>query len=422
MSRRNGSGGGITVIIGIVFLIFACVVAAAIVYYALQNRQGNTTTEIPATIPVAQLPTAEPTNPLLATNTPAATPEREAIVTVDTESSSIFLTETAVAAEQREEEEQVFLTQTRPFIPTNTPRPTNTAVVVATTAPLATQTPIATTIPTQGPTNAWEGAYFANQDLLDPPQYYRQEQFINFDWGTGSPGNGLPNDNFSVRWERVIAMSPGNYRFYVRADDGVRVWLNNQLIINRWEDATDLTYTADQTISQANNAFRVEYFENIGDAQIQFWWEKIGDFPEWQGQYYSNATLNESGLALTRNDTAINFDWGEGSPANGLPVDNFSARWRRTINFNADRYRFFAEMDDGVRIYVDGKLVVEDWEAGGVRIVSGATNISQGEHIVIIEYFENVAAASIRVWWEKDVPTATPTPAPTATATVAPPP
>lgn len=409
MNERNASSGGVSLGLVVILLIFLFGAAAVILYFVFQSNRtaAEGPAVLPTTVPVAQLPTAElatATSVLQATNTPIATAEREAVSTID---NSVRLTETAVAGETKEAAGQIYLTQTRPFIPTSTPRPTNTAVPTET--PVMTATPVNTPIPTQAPVTAWEGAYFANQDLLDSPLYYRQDSIINFDWGTGSPGNGIPDDNFSVRWNKVIALSPGDYRFYVRADDGVRVWLNEQLIINRWDNATDQTYTADQNISIVNNAIRIEYFENIGDAQIQFWWEKIGDFPDWQGQYFSNATLDASGLALTRNDSSIDFDWGDGAPASGMPVDYFSARWRRTLNFNADTYRFYAEMDDGVRIYVDGKLILDDWNPGAVRTVSAATTISAGEHIVIVEYFENITAASIRVWWEKDVATATPT-------------
>ena len=411
MSRKSSSSGNSSVIVGAVLLLGICGITAVFAYFYSQTTQ-NTPVVLPTSAAVAQLPTAEPTNPLQATNTPIPIePVEGGVATVD---NSIPLTETAVSQQEQEEEAQIYLTQTRPFIPTNTPRPTNTPLPSNT--PVVTMTPSNTPLPTQVPNSAWNAEYFDNQDLSAPPLYYAVNSIIAFDWGTGSPGNGIPDDNFSARWQKTVAMSPGMHRFYVRADDGVRVWLNDQLIIDRWSEATDQTYNVDRDITAVNNTLRVEYYENIGDAQIQFWWEKLGDFTEWRGQYFTNKTLDNSGLALTRNDADINFQWGEGSPASGIPVDNFSVRWDRTINFATDRYRFFAEVDDGVRIYVDGKLIVEDWQDRGVRVVSGATNISQGDHIIIVEYYENISDAQIRVWWEKDVPTPTPTATATASA------
>ncbi len=417
MSDRRAKGGSSSVVVGAVLLLGMCGITAVFIYFYSQS-QSNVPTALPTSAVVAQIPTAAPgtsTSALQPTNTPIPTqPMGGGVATVD---NSVLLTQTAVAQEEKDEAAQVFLTQTRPFIPTSTPRPPNTAVPPAASATSAvTVAPSRTPVPTQAPNTGWGAEYFDNQNLTAPVRFYAQDPLIAFDWGTGSPGNGIPDDHFSVRWQKVQALSPGMHRFFVRADDGVRVWLNDQLIIDRWDNATDQTYSADREITAVNNNLRVEYFENVGDAQIQFWWEKIGDFTDWRGQYYNKRSFDDSALALMRNDKEINFQWGEGAPANGLPIDNFYVRWSRTLSFNPDRYRFFATVDDGVRIYVDGKLVLDDWNEQGMHTVSAATNISQGEHIIVVEYFENIGDAQVKVWWEKDVATATPTPTPTVAA------
>ena len=62
---------------------------------------------------------------------------------------------------------------------------------------------------------------------------------------------------------------------------------------------------------------------------------------------------------LTRIDNAIDFDWGEGSPGAAVPADRFSARWTRTKTYTAGTYRFSVTGDDGIRVLVDGTLVLE---------------------------------------------------------------
>ena len=429
MSGQNSAnrGGGVSVGRIVLLLVLLCGATAVI------GCQEQTPAALPTSASVAELPSAAPataTNSLIATNTPIPTQEREAIATVD---NSTAIAATAAVGAVETQQALIYLTQTRPFIPTNTPRPpssgsggsgsgsgsggSGSGSGSATSTPVVIViTPSNTAVPTQASASNWQGEYFTNKDVSGAPSFLRSDPIINFSWGTGSPFEGMPSDNFSARWTKTQAMSPGTHRFYVRADDGVRVWLNNQLIIDKWQDATDKTYTTDASISQVNNNLRVEYFEGVGDAQIQFWWERIGDFTDWRGQYYNNKTLDESGLVITRNDTAVDFQWGLGSPASGIPVDNFSVRWSRTINFEQNRYRFYATVDDGVRIYIDGNLLLNDWQDKSVRTVSAATNLSASDHIIIIEYYENESDAQIRVWWEVDMPTATPTP----TATVAP--
>ena len=63
------------------------------------------------------------------------------------------------------------------------------------------------------------------------------------------------------------------------------------------------------------------------------WWNLLTTFQGWEGRYYDNAELR-GGPALIRDGAAVNFDWGEGAPADWLPADNFSVVWTRQINFS----------------------------------------------------------------------------------------
>jgi hypothetical protein len=81
----------------------------------------------------------------------------------------------------------------------------------------------------------------------------------------------------------------------------------------------------------------------------------------WYGEYFNNSTL-AGDPALTRTDTAVLFDWGMGSPAPGVAGDNFSARWTTTRSvYIAGNYSVVAIADDGVRIWVDGQIVIDAW-------------------------------------------------------------
>ena len=102
-------------------------------------------------------------------------------------------------------------------------------------------------------------------------------------------------------------------------------------------------------------------------------------FPNWKGEYFANKTL--SGLpALTRNDAAISFDWGQGAPANGLPVDGFSVRWTRTLKFDAGVYRFSLRSDDGVRLWIDGILQIDEWHNSGGQTFTRDVQLGAGNH------------------------------------------
>jgi hypothetical protein len=83
-----------------------------------------------------------------------------------------------------------------------------------------------------------QGDYFNNADFTSQVMT-RTDATINANWGTSSPTASMQADSFSVRWTgQVMAPTSGTYSFYTRADDGVRLWVNGQLIIDRWSDRT----------------------------------------------------------------------------------------------------------------------------------------------------------------------------------------
>jgi hypothetical protein len=106
---------------------------------------------------------------------------------------------------------------------------------------------------------------------------------------------------------------------------------------------------------------------------------------------------------LIREEPQLDHNWILGSPAPNIPADNFSARWSRLIDFaEAGDYRFFAEADDGVRLYLDGWRVIDAWHTEPVTIHSGDfAGLKRGLHTVVVEYFESGAYAHLKVWFEK---------------------
>jgi len=298
---------------------------------------------------------------------------------------------------------------------TPTPEPTNTPVpdtpVPATDTPEpVVPTPTATPIPpTATPVPAtpapkpvqitdWRGEYYSGINLAGTPKV-RNDKKIEFDWGSGSPMKGINTDRFSVRWTRKLNFEAKTYRFSVRVDDGVRLWVDGQLLIDQWNDGSLRTYSVERTMTAGKHNVRVEMYERTGRAAITFWRETVESYPDWKGEYFGNATLSGSPL-LVRNDKGIDFRWGVGAPAAGLPADNFSVRWTRQIYFPAGPYRFFVEQDDGTRLWVDGVLIIDQWH-DGVGSYSGYVYLAEGTHTVRMEMYEHAGSAMARMWWAR---------------------
>lgn len=249
----------------------------------------------------------------------------------------------------------------------------------------------------------WRARYFNNRDLSGEPAWRRDEDAIDHDWGGGSPNAPLINDdNFSVRWTRSINLPAGTYRFYATMDDGMRVWIDDQLVIDNWTPSQQHTVTADRYLNGGDHAFRVEYFEAGGVAVAKFSWQAIGAGAPapgnaFRGEYFANRNL--SGAAqFTRDDAAINFDWGDGAPAANFPNDNFSVRWTRTLNFNPGTYRFDVFSDDGVRLWVNNQLIIDQWRDQPDGRFSATVNLS-GNTPLRLEYYDNTGRAAVALSW-----------------------
>lgn len=314
---------------------------------------------------------------------------------------------------------------TVPLPATATPLPTATSTPIP---PTPTNTPGGppTATPTPFPTiTDWRGEYYRSPDLSGSPALIRNDVAVDFNWGGGAPDTSLPSDDFSVRWTRTLNFTSGLYRFHVLSDDGVRLWVDDVLIIDRWQDGIhDLS--ADYVLLDGQHRLRVEYYEHTGAANIRLTWERRAptSFTHWKGQYWANRHFSGDPVFL-RNDREIDFVWGEGPVVAGMPTDDFAVRWTRTVHFDAGTYRFRALVDDGVRIWVDDVLVVNSWRDGSVREVTGDIALARGDHKVRVEYYERTGAARIRVWWvyrsaETPTPTSTPTPTNTPTPTKTP--
>jgi hypothetical protein len=106
--------------------------------------------------------------------------------------------------------------------------------------------------------------------------------------------------------------------------------------------------------------------------------------------------------AYERVDSFIDFDWGEGAAWPGGPVDDFSARWSAWLRIPATSlYVFECTSDDGVRIYLDGSLVLSHWTDHAVAKDRLACRLTSGYHRVVLEYYERTGRATVSLAWDR---------------------
>jgi PA14 domain len=129
------------------------------------------------------------------------------------------------------------------------------------------------------PTNRWKGEYYSNTNLSGSPAMARDDgaSFLNFNFGSGAPGSGcgLGVDYFSARWTRTVNFAEGIHRFSVTGDDGVRLYVDGELKIDKWFSQGATTYTTDVKLSAGPHAVKLEYFENDGPSVALLSWTLV---------------------------------------------------------------------------------------------------------------------------------------------------
>ncbi len=455
---------------------------------------------------------------------------------------------------------------------------------VTTPAPL----PVAGACPAPA-TNAFTGCYYNNNMTLSGnPVFVRTDSRIYFDWGAGSPDASLPSYNFSARWQGNFTFGQGNYTFTAIISDGMRLYIDGNLILDRWRDEPPLYYTVSQNVTQGTHLVVVEYYERTGGATAQVWWQNnspgaqvpvissftaspqaitagqpvtlswyvsgatavsidngVGDVTTkssiiasptqsstytltasssagvitslvkvtvtpasdsqpptvpsivsamaksatevdlvwaastdnvgvagyqvlrngnllafvgaatlaysdttvtqnstytyavkaydaagnysaasngvrvstpappvagtcpapatnaFTGCYFNNTTLSGNPV-LVRTDSQINFDWGSGTPDNSMTPYNYSARWQGNFTFSQGNYTFNVITSDGTRLYVDGNLVLDRWRDQPPYYYTVAQSLSQGTHLITVEYYEHTGGATAQVFWRQN--------------------
>lgn len=267
----------------------------------------------------------------------------------------------------------------------------------------------------------WEASYWNNVSLEGEPVLTRTEDAINHDWGTGAPGDDVNADHFSGRWTTMVNLPEGRYRFTATVDDGIRLWVDDRLLINNWAVQPPHTLDAEMELDGGEVPIRVEYFDQSGPAIVEVSWAPLTvTSSRWYTEFFDNRSLDGEPV-LVRNDPAVNFDWGESSPASDtLHPDVFSARWRRTINVEDGVYRFRVLVDDGARLWVDGEMLIDAWQPQAATLYEEDVALEAGNVPVRLEYFENGGLAQVALEWvrlpdEGVAPEATATPEPTVT-------
>ncbi|MDF2455176.1 MAG: type sorting protein [Cytophagaceae bacterium] len=219
------------------------------------------------------------------------------------------------------------------------------------------------------------GNYFNGMNF-ETSVFSRKDATLNMSWGDGSPNAAVNTDRFSARWTGQIQPKySGEYTFYINSDNGRRVWVNNVLIIDQWADNWGTDYTGKITLTAGlKYDIKVEYFENVGGANIKFEWSSAQQTREVVpvSQLYSNPlpTVSVSSSTTNVNGPANITLSATAADANGISKVDFynGTTWLGADNTSPYSY---AWNNVGVGTYAVKALATDT--KGGVTLSTEVT-------------------------------------------------
>ena len=173
--------------------------------------------------------------------------------------------------------------------------------------------------PDPGNGNGWLAAYYNDRDFTELV-FERTDAVINQNWGSGSPSSSIGSDTFSIRWTgRIEPLYSETYTFRTTADDGVRLWVNNMLIIDQWAIQAATEYSGSiALVAGQRYDIRLDYYEYTGPASVKIEWSSPSQVRQLipQSQLYSdpptptqNGTFSlQTAVSGLSTPTAIDFD------------------------------------------------------------------------------------------------------------------
>ncbi|AUD03362.1 OmpA family protein [Spirosoma pollinicola] len=123
-----------------------------------------------------------------------------------------------------------------------------------------------------------KGEYYVGTNF-ERKVFTRMDPQLNFNWRGQSPAPGLPESYYSIRWTgKLLAPVSGQYRFYAKVDDGIRVWVGNKLVMNSWQ-LNDSENYGGNVILEAGKFydFRVDFFNDLLEGEIFLYWQRPDD-------------------------------------------------------------------------------------------------------------------------------------------------
>lgn len=253
----------------------------------------------------------------------------------------------------------------------------------------------------------------------------RKESNIYFPYGQGSFSNDYKGDSFGAIWTGVIRPSyTETYKFITRTDDGVKLWINGKLLIDKWYDMGTSEFSAELALMSGKEySIKMEYYDKGGDAYAELSWQsnstmrsvikEVGNIDlgysyenpyglesDWTSAYFKGKDFKDQ--IFTRKESSLSFTSDKDPFAPGIPNENFCAKFTSSLKVpKSGVYTFYTTSDDGIRFKINGNAIIDQWKWMGATEFSEKLDLKEGEEISIeVDYFQGGGGKFLKVEWQ----------------------
>jgi len=256
-----------------------------------------------------------------------------------------------------------------------------------------------------GSGNGLLGFYFSNTNLAGAP-FVRLDESVQFNWTSGEAAPGIPADHFSVAWcGEVEAPASGEFRFILAADDSATLHVADKppVSVNAARAGGETTGPGVSLQTGQRYPLKLVLANATGSARAQLSWSGPGfskrTVPKGRlhaksllpahaasitpgsgllGTYFGSASF--SGPSSTRIDPLVNFAWSERDPLPGFARTNLGVRWTGQVRVeHSEEYGFYVVADERVRLWVDGRPLINRTEQLWLSESRGSLPLVAGE-------------------------------------------
>jgi beta-glucosidase len=205
-----------------------------------------------------------------------------------------------------------------------------------------------------------KGEYYPNINLAGNPTITRIDSTIDFNWDGIIPGKDFLIDDYSIRWTgQLIAPETGRYKLSVTGDDGYKLFLDGNLVINSWIEHAPVTESYSVVFQKGSkHAIRLEYFQKSGGASICLTW------------YIDKKNLIQEALEIAKKADVVIYCGGISPLLEGeemsVPYEGFSGGDRTSINLPAVQENLLKELKSTgkpiIFVMLNGSALAVNWE------------------------------------------------------------